>query len=228
MRTCLVLTLLLCFSATAQITNPSGSGGGASYPGVTSDGASGLTIVGSISVAGIVMPVGTPVGISGTCRTPASVTTPAASNLTYFCNSSNSNHLSTKDSAATIVDLQSVPLRTVACLEAIFNSPATNDIQYALPVSMASTAVGWAVQAVGGTSPTVSFDIFKDSDGGTTLPTVSIVASAPPALATGNRLRSTTLTGWTPDISAYDVMAAKVTAVTGSPTQVSVSIFCTR
>jgi hypothetical protein len=77
-------------------------------------------------------------------------------------------------------------------------------------VKYAKTITGWSIMAEG-TSPTCTIDIFKIATG-TTLPTSSICASALPALATGNALKSTTLTGWTTSIADDDMLAFKVTA----------------
>jgi hypothetical protein len=74
----------------------------------------------------------------------------------------------------------------------------------------AMTISGWSIVAEG-SSPTCTIDIFKIATG-TTLPSASICASALPALATGNALKSTTLTGWTTSVSADDMLAFKVTA----------------
>ena len=52
----LILTaFLFAASAIGQVVNP---GGGASYPGVTSDGANGFAVTGKVSASNFVGPVG--------------------------------------------------------------------------------------------------------------------------------------------------------------------------
>ena len=63
-------------------------------------------------------------------------------------------------------------------------------------LSNGGTISGWSIVAIG-TSPTCTIDVLYVDPGGTALPSVSICASALPALATGNSIYSTTLTGWT-------------------------------
>ena len=78
----------------------------------------------------------------------------------------------------------------------------------------AGTLTGWSIVA-DGSSPTCTLDIWKIATG-TALPTVSntIVASAAPALSTGNAIKSTTMTGWTTTYAADDIWAIKITACT--------------
>jgi len=72
----------------------------------------------------------------------------------------------------------------------------------------AMTITGFSIIAEG-VSPTCEMDIKKIASG-TALPSVSIVASAPPILSTGNALKSTILTGWTTAISADDILEISV------------------
>jgi hypothetical protein len=91
----------------------------------------------------------------------------------------------------------------------------------------ACTIVGWSIEA-NGTSPTMTFDVWKIATG-TALPTVAntITASAKPALATGNALKSTTLTGWTTAVAANDIFGFNLDAVTVA-TWAELTIFCSR
>jgi len=86
----------------------------------------------------------------------------------------------------------------------------------------AGTIDGWSIIAEG-SSPTCTIDVFKIATG-TTLPTASIAASALPALATGNALKSTTLTGWTTSITADDMLAFKVTACANA-TKIKIQLY---
>lgn len=52
----------------------------------------------------------------------------------------------------------------------------------------------------------------------------SIVASAKPALASQATASSSTLTGWSPGLSADDVLAFVLESVTGTPKQISISL----
>lgn len=82
----------------------------------------------------------------------------------------------------------------------------------------ACTISGWSILATG-SSPTCTIDIWKISSG-TALPTVSnTIMGTKPALATGNALRSSTLTGWTTSISAGDILAFNIDAA-GNATQI--------
>ncbi len=94
-----------------------------------------------------------------------------------------------------------------------------------LPV--ACTAVGWSFVAVG-SSPTATIDIWRVATG-TALPTVAnTIMGTKPALATGNALKSTTLTGWNPTaFSADDILGFNVDAVTAS-TWMEFTLYCTR
>jgi hypothetical protein len=65
-----------------------------------------------------------------------------------------------------------------------------------------------------GASPTFTVDVFKVAVG-TALPTSSIISSSNPALSTGNAVVGTT--AWTnPTVTADDIIAVKVTAVTNA------------
>lgn len=81
-----------------------------------------------------------------------------------------------------------------------------------------ATITGWSIVAEG-TNPTCTIDVWKIASG-TALPTVAntITASAIPALSTGNVVRSSTLTGWTTDIIAGDILAFNIDAVSNALT----------
>lgn len=107
-----------------------------------------------------------------------------------------------------------------------FTNPSQGDVGY-FSVADACTITGWRVMAIGGTSPTLTADIWLISSG-TALPTVSntITASAKPALSSGNVATSTTLTGWTTSVSSQMIGAVKLDALSGSPSSVQVIFFC--
>jgi hypothetical protein len=96
-----------------------------------------------------------------------------------------------------------------------------NSIIY-VPVKYTKTLTGWYIVAEG-SSPTCTIDIFYVASG-TALPTASICASALPALATGNALKSTTLTGWTTSIAADSMMAFKITACANA-TKITIKLY---
>jgi hypothetical protein len=79
-------------------------------------------------------------------------------------------------------------------------------------VSNGGTITGWNIVCIG-TSPTITFDVLYQSSG-TGLPSSSIigVTGTYPALATGNVISSTTLTGWTTTLSAGGTLGFKITA----------------
>ena len=81
-----------------------------------------------------------------------------------------------------------------------------------------ATITGWSIVATG-TSPTCTIDVWKIASG-TALPTVAntITAAAIPALSTGNVIRSSTLTGWTTAITAGDILAFNIDAVSNALT----------
>lgn len=97
-----------------------------------------------------------------------------------------------------------------------------NTIRYTR-VPFACTITGWSV--IGDTG-TFTADVLKIATG-TTLPTSSIAGSALPALATGNALKSTTLTGWTTSVAADDIVGIKVTVVSGT-TAAQVMVECNK
>jgi hypothetical protein len=75
----------------------------------------------------------------------------------------------------------------------------------------AGTITEWSIIAEG-TSPTATFDVWKISSG-TVLPTVAnTIFGTKPALATGNAITSTTMTGWTTTFAANDMFCINVDA----------------
>jgi len=91
----------------------------------------------------------------------------------------------------------------------------------------AQTITGWSIAAAG-TSPTCTFDVWKIASG-TALPTVSnTIMGTKPVLATGNVIRSTTLTGWsTLAVAAGDIIIINLDSVTNA-TQISFTLETTR
>jgi hypothetical protein len=81
-------------------------------------------------------------------------------------------------------------------------------------VPFACTISAWNITVDTGTA---TIDVWKIATG-TAVPTVSntIAASAPPAISSGTALHSTTLTGWTTSVSANDIVAFQVKAVSNS------------
>lgn len=73
---------------------------------------------------------------------------------------------------------------------------------------------------------TATVDVWKVATG-TAIPTITntITASATPAISTGNALHSTTLTGWTTTVTANDIIAFDLKAVS-SATNVSLTLEC--
>lgn len=70
---------------------------------------------------------------------------------------------------------------------------------------------GWSIIA-DGISPTCTIDIWKIADG-TVLPTVTdTIMGTKPALATGNAIKSTTLTGWDASFVADDIFCINIDA----------------
>jgi hypothetical protein len=84
---------------------------------------------------------------------------------------------------------------------------------------------GWSILAQG-TAPTTTIDVWKAS-AGTTLPSAAgtIAASAKPALATGNAVASSTLTGWTTAVAANEILGFKVDAIANA-TWIEVRLTC--
>jgi len=75
----------------------------------------------------------------------------------------------------------------------------------------AGTITEWSIIAEG-TSPTATFDVWKIASG-TALPTVAnTIFGTKPALATGNAITSTTMTGWTTTFAANDMFCINVDA----------------
>ena len=89
---------------------------------------------------------------------------------------------------------------------------------YILPY--ACTITGWSIVATG-TSPTTTIDVWRVSTG-TSLPTVAnTIMGTKPALSTGNAVRSTTLTGWSPtSFSAGDILGFSIDALANATTLV--------
>lgn len=77
----------------------------------------------------------------------------------------------------------------------------------------AVTITGWSIVATG-TSPTTTIDVWRVATG-TTLPTVAnTIMGTKPALSSGNAVRSTTLTGWSPvSFSAGDIIGVNIDAL---------------
>lgn len=90
-----------------------------------------------------------------------------------------------------------------------------------VPVPFACTIAAWTITVDTGT---VTVDVKKIA-AGTALPTASITASATPAIASNNVLRSTTLTGWTTAVSANDILGVLLSA-SASATNVSFMLEC--
>jgi hypothetical protein len=75
----------------------------------------------------------------------------------------------------------------------------------------AGTITEWSIVAEG-TSPTATFDVWRIASG-TALPTVAnTIFGTKPALATGNAIVSTTMTGWTTSFNANDIFCINVDA----------------
>src|ERR1035437_31951 len=105
----------------------------------------------------------------------------------------------------------------------------SGNVLYGPPLPVASTVVGWGITAVGGSSPTATFDVWVIASG-SALPTISntIAASAKPALSTGNIARGSTLTGWTTALGQYASPAVHIDSISGAPTQINLTVYCTR
>ena len=93
-------------------------------------------------------------------------------------------------------------------------------------VPFACTIVGWSI--VADQAGSVTFDVDKAADGASTNPSVSIVASAAPALSTDQIERSTTLTGWTTAVAANDVIEFEVTGSPATITRATLQIYYTQ
>jgi hypothetical protein len=91
-------------------------------------------------------------------------------------------------------------------------------------VPYACTIAAWDMTVDTGTA---TVDVWKIATG-TAIPTVTntIVASAAPAISTGTAIHSTTLTGWTTAVTANDIFAYEIKAVSSS-TRISLVLQCT-
>lgn len=89
----------------------------------------------------------------------------------------------------------------------------------------ACTITGWSILATG-TAPTMTVDVWKVASG-TALPTVAntITANAKPALATGNAIKSTMLTGWNTAVTADDILGLKIDSAANALTS-EITILC--
>lgn len=107
-----------------------------------------------------------------------------------------------------------------------FTSPSEGAVGY-FSVGSACTIQEWRIKTVGGTTPTLTADIWI-LNAGDAKPTVTntITASAKPALVSGDFVKSTTLTEWTTSVSAGAEGAVKIDAISGSPTEVHVYFRC--
>ncbi len=78
-------------------------------------------------------------------------------------------------------------------------------------------------------SGTATVDVWKNAVGsGTAIPTVAdtITASATPAISTGTKVHSTTLTGWNTAVVANDTFGINLKTVGGSPLFVTLTMGC--
>jgi hypothetical protein len=73
------------------------------------------------------------------------------------------------------------------------------------------TIKSWSINVDAGTA---TFDIWKIATG-TAIPTISnsITASAQPAIASGTSIKSTSMSGWTTSVSAYDIFGINLKTV---------------
>jgi hypothetical protein len=96
---------------------------------------------------------------------------------------------------------------------------------YLPDVPFACTISYWSATTDTGT---VTFDIFRVATGGTAIPSASIVGSGgKPAVAAGTAAGPTAPSGWTSvAIAAHDRLGFNLNAVSGSATNVSVSLEC--
>ena len=90
-------------------------------------------------------------------------------------------------------------------------------------VPFACTISEWAATVDTGT---ITFDVWKIASG-TAIPTVTntITASALPAISSGTAKASTTLTGWTTTVTAYDIFGVNINTV-ASATKASLILEC--
>lgn len=93
-------------------------------------------------------------------------------------------------------------------------------------VPFSGTIVRWTLLSTDENGSPVSgdieFDVFKDPFASYP-PTTSIVASAPPELTNDQAAEDTTLSGWTPSVTAGDVFGFQVVSVSG-PTRVTLQL----
>jgi len=101
---------------------------------------------------------------------------------------------------------------------------ATGVLGYVV-VPNACTIAGWDIVVDAGTA---TVDVWKVGTG-TAKPTVSntITASAKPAISTGTVIHSTTLTGWTTSVTAFDIIGFNLDAV-ATAKYITVQLFCDR
>ena len=101
---------------------------------------------------------------------------------------------------------------------------ATGVLGYVV-VPNACTIAGWDIVVDAGTA---TVDVWKVGTG-TAKPTVSntITASAKPAISTGTVIHSTTLTGWTTSVTAFDVIGFNLDTV-ATAKYITVQLFCDR
>jgi hypothetical protein len=92
-----------------------------------------------------------------------------------------------------------------------------------LTIPFACTISAWNITVDTGT---VTFDVWKVA-AGTAIPTVAntITAAAQPAISSGTALHAAALTGWTTAVSANDIIAFRVNAVTNT-TSASLILEC--
>lgn len=95
--------LYQCLTTNTWTAVPTSTSG---YTGCTANGSNGITCTGAMTASQYNMTAGSPFEVEGAPEAATAVPAPASGNLTLFYNSSNSNHLSTKDSSAAVVDLQ--------------------------------------------------------------------------------------------------------------------------
>jgi hypothetical protein len=109
----------------------------------------------------------------------------------------------------------------------VFPGAVEGDVGY-FPVGAACTVTEWRIKTVGGTSPTVTADIWINGNGDSK-PTAenSITGSQKPAISAGDFAKSTAVSGWTTvAIAAGAEGAVRIDSVTGSPAEVHVYIRC--
>lgn len=123
--------------------------------------------------------------------------------------------------------LQSIPhVRTFGCVFDGGGIAIAVDSKCYSRVPTGGTITGWSIVAVG-TGPTATVDVWKIASG-TALPANgnTITAGAEPALATGNAIKSTTLTGWTVAVTADDIVGFNVDALANA-TWLQIAIYYT-